>query len=152
MRFVTVLCVSQAVYSATYGHFFFTYESICGQVADLARTRPAPLDALSYRRFGGIAWLQTSHRPVFFAPLSSAVFFAWGEIFSLFPSITADLYGRKWATTNYGLVYTTKAAIFAAAFLGLFALKPLAKRTIAQEDLLEQKQKAAAEQHLVVHA
>lgn len=86
--------------------------------------------------------------------MSSAVFFAWGEIFSLFPSITADLYGRKWATTNYGLVYTTKgtAAIFAAAFLAPFALKPLAKRTIAQEDLLEQEQKAAAEQHLVVHA
>lgn len=86
--------------------------------------------------------------------MSSAVFFAWGEIFSLFPSFTADLYGRKWATTNYGLVYTTKgtAAIFAAAFLALFALKPLVKRTIAQEDLLEQEQKAAAEQHLVVHA
>ena len=43
-----------------------------------------------------------------FILLSSVVFFAWGEIFSLFPSLTADLYGRKWATTNYGIVYTAK--------------------------------------------
>jgi OFA family oxalate/formate antiporter-like MFS transporter len=117
------------------------------------------------------AWLQTIRRPVLFILLSSLVFFAWGEIFSLFPSITADLFGRKWATTNYGVVYTSKgtAAIFAApvaafvmakegswvpvfyvmigcdilaALLALFALKPLAKRTIAQVDLLEQKAEA----------
>jgi len=114
------------------------------------------------------AWMQTISRPVTFVLLSSAVFFAWGEIFSIFPSITADLFGRKWATTNYGLVYTSKgtAALFAAplaayvmtktgswvpvfyamiafdliaAFLALLALKPLAKRTIAHEDLLEQQ-------------
>jgi len=108
------------------------------------------------------------HDPVWFVILSGLVFFAWGEIFSLFPSITADLFGRKWATTNYGIVYTSKgtASIFAApvaayvmtktgswvpvfyvmiacdilaAFLALFALKPLAKRTIAEVDLLEKK-------------
>jgi len=106
-------------------------------------------------------WLQTIHRPVMFVLLSSAVFFAWGEIFSLFPSITADLFGRKWATTNYGIVYTAKgtAAIFSApvaayvmlktgswvpvfyvmiacdiiaAFMALLWLKPVAKRTIAE--------------------
>jgi OFA family oxalate/formate antiporter-like MFS transporter len=50
------------------------------------------------------AWLQTIHQPVLFVLLSSLVFFAWGEIFSLFPSLTAYLYGRTWATTNYGIV------------------------------------------------
>lgn len=42
-------------------------------------------------------------------------FFAWGEIFSLFPSITGDLFGKTWATTNYGIVYTAKGmgALFA---------------------------------------
>lgn len=62
------------------------------------------------------AWLQTLNRPLMFVLLSSVVFFAWGEIFSLFPSLTADLYGWKWATTNYGIVYTAKgtAAIFSA--------------------------------------
>jgi OFA family oxalate/formate antiporter-like MFS transporter len=33
----------------------------------------------------------------------------WGPIFTFFPSITADYYGRKHATTNYGLTYTAKA-------------------------------------------
>jgi MFS transporter, OFA family, oxalate/formate antiporter len=62
------------------------------------------------------AWLRTMHQPLMFILLSSVVFFAWGEIFSLFPTLTADLYGRKWATTNYGIVYTAKgtAAIFSA--------------------------------------
>jgi MFS transporter, OFA family, oxalate/formate antiporter len=111
-------------------------------------------------------WLQTIHRPVMFVLLSSAVFFAWGEIFSLFPSITADLFGRRWATTNYGIVYTSKgtASIFAApvaayvmlktgswipvfyvmigcdivaAFMALLWLKPVAARTIAAAEALE---------------
>jgi len=33
----------------------------------------------------------------------------WGPIFTFFPSITTDYYGRKNATTNYGLTYTAKA-------------------------------------------
>ncbi len=110
-------------------------------------------------------WLQTIHKPVMFVLLSSLVFFAWGEIFSLFPSITADLYGRRWVTTNYGIVYTSKgtASIFSApvaayvmyktnswvpvfyvmiacdvvaALMALFWLKPLAKRTLAQAQLV----------------
>ena len=36
------------------------------------------------------------------------VFFAWGEIYSLFPATCTDIYGRKFATTNYGLLYTAK--------------------------------------------
>jgi MFS transporter, OFA family, oxalate/formate antiporter len=116
-------------------------------------------------------WLRTINRPILFILLSSAVFFAWGEIFSIFPSITADLFGRKWATTNYGLVYTSKgtASIFAApvaayimfkagswvpifyvaiicditaALMAIFLLKPLAKRTIARENQVEQNAEA----------
>jgi OFA family oxalate/formate antiporter-like MFS transporter len=33
----------------------------------------------------------------------------WGPIFTFFPSIIADYYGRKNSTTNYGLTYTAKA-------------------------------------------
>ncbi len=40
--------------------------------------------------------------------LSGLVFFAWGEIYSLFPATCTDLYGRKFATTNYGMLYTAK--------------------------------------------
>jgi OFA family oxalate/formate antiporter-like MFS transporter len=46
--------------------------------------------------------------PVLFVILSGVVFFAWGEIFSLFPSTCTDVYGVKYATTNAGLLYTAK--------------------------------------------
>jgi OFA family oxalate/formate antiporter-like MFS transporter len=40
--------------------------------------------------------------------LSGFVFFAWGEIYSLFPSTCTDTFGSKFATTNAGLLYTAK--------------------------------------------
>jgi OFA family oxalate/formate antiporter-like MFS transporter len=46
--------------------------------------------------------------PLWFVLLSGVVFFAWGEIYSLFPATCTDIYGRKYATTNYGLLYTAK--------------------------------------------
>ena len=43
------------------------------------------------------------------------VFFAWGNIYSLFPAAIGDVFGPDYATTNYGLQYTAKgtASIFA---------------------------------------
>ncbi len=108
------------------------------------------------------ALLQLIDRPVWFVALSGLCFFAWGNIFSLFPAITGDLYGNKWATTNYGIVYTAKglAAAFAgpgaawlfaktgswnkvfwamiacdliAAFMALLWLKPIARRAVRSE-------------------
>src|SRR6266436_10327769 len=46
--------------------------------------------------------------PVMFVILSGVVFFAWGEIYSLFPSTCTDVYGTKYATANAGLLYTAK--------------------------------------------
>jgi OFA family oxalate/formate antiporter-like MFS transporter len=48
------------------------------------------------------------HDPVWFVILSGLVFFAWGEIYSLFPSTCTDTFGSKFATTNAGLLYTAK--------------------------------------------
>ncbi len=108
--------------------------------------------------------LHLIHRPVWFILLSGFCFFAWGEIFSLFPAITGDLFGKKWATTNYGIVYTAKglASLFAgpgaawlftktgswqrvfwamiacdvsAALLAIFWLKRVANRTVAESEL-----------------
>ena len=104
--------------------------------------------------------LRLVSHPVWFILFSGLCFFAWGEIFSLFPSITGDLFGEKWATTNYGIVLTAAgpASIFAgpvaawasvkagswvgvfwamiicdlaAALMALFWLKPVAARIIA---------------------
>ena len=98
--------------------------------------------------------LKLAYIPSMFVVLSGLVFFGWGEIYSLFPSLNGDMFGRKYATTNYGLLYTAKGTAsllvplgsilqastgswvpiymvavafdFAAALLALFVLKPLA--------------------------
>ena len=98
--------------------------------------------------------------PLLFVILSGLVFFAWGEIYSLFPATCTDIYGRKFATTNYGMLYTAKgtaallvplanvltnatgswhAVFYVAAILNLvaaatalFVLKPMRMRTMAR--------------------
>jgi OFA family oxalate/formate antiporter-like MFS transporter len=57
---------------------------------------------------GIYALFYLASNPVLFVILSGVVFFAWGEIYSLFPATCTDIYGRKFATTNYGLLYTAK--------------------------------------------
>jgi OFA family oxalate/formate antiporter-like MFS transporter len=109
---------------------------------------------------GIYALLLVASNPFWFVILSGVVFFAWGEIYSLFPATCTDIYGRKFATTNYGLLYTAKGtasllvplanvltkatgswtAVFivaaalniVAAILALVALKPLRARAMAQ--------------------
>jgi OFA family oxalate/formate antiporter-like MFS transporter len=63
------------------------------------------------------------HDPVWFVILSGVAFFGWGAVFSLFPAITGDLFGRQYATTNYSLLYTAKGAAALLVPLGslLFA-------------------------------
>jgi MFS transporter, OFA family, oxalate/formate antiporter len=46
--------------------------------------------------------------PVAFVVLTGLVFFAWGEIYSLFPATCGDTFGTKYAATNAGLLYTAK--------------------------------------------
>jgi MFS transporter, OFA family, oxalate/formate antiporter len=110
---------------------------------------------------GIFALLYYAANPLLFVILSGLVFFAWGEIYSLFPATCTDLYGRKFATTNYGMLYTAKgvaallvplanvlydatgkswSAVFVvaailniiAAVMALAVLKPLRQRTMAQ--------------------
>ena len=100
--------------------------------------------------------------PVLFVILAGLVFFAWGNIFSIFPALTSDHFGNKYATTNYALLYTAKgcAAFFVpigsilaaktgswhttlviaavanvvAALLMLLVLRPLRARLIRREE------------------
>jgi len=46
--------------------------------------------------------------PFWFIVVSGLMFFAWGDIYSLFPAAIADIFGAKHATTNYGIQYTSK--------------------------------------------
>jgi OFA family oxalate/formate antiporter-like MFS transporter len=46
--------------------------------------------------------------PLGFVLLTGALYFAWGEIYSLFPSAVADTFGSRYAAANAGLMYTAK--------------------------------------------
>jgi OFA family oxalate/formate antiporter-like MFS transporter len=109
---------------------------------------------------GILLLLRYAQNPTLFVVLSGLVFFAWGEIYSLFPATCADIYGRKYCTTIYGILYTAKgtaallvplssyvsqrsgwsgvfvaAAVlnFAAALLAMFLLKPMRQRALSVE-------------------
>ena len=98
--------------------------------------------------------------PLAFVLLSGLVFFAWGEIYSLFPATCTDCFGVKYATTNAGLLYTAKgtasllvplanvlvmetggwtgafiiASVFnvIAAFMAIFVLKGMRQRLVTR--------------------
>ena len=55
-----------------------------------------------------LVFLLTWNNPLLFAICSGLAFFGYGEIYSLFPATSADLFGRAYATTNYGMLYTSK--------------------------------------------
>jgi MFS transporter, OFA family, oxalate/formate antiporter len=58
--------------------------------------------------------IQFASNPLLFVIFSAFTFFGWGEIFSLFPALCGDFFGRKHATANYGFLYTAKgtASVF----------------------------------------
>ncbi|MGH9318320.1 MAG: oxalate/formate MFS antiporter [Vicinamibacteria bacterium] len=72
--------------------------------------------AFALEAAGIFALLNLIEHPLWFVILSGLVFFAWGEIYSLFPAAIGDVFGPKYATTNYGIQYTAKgtASIFAS--------------------------------------
>jgi OFA family oxalate/formate antiporter-like MFS transporter len=55
-----------------------------------------------------------ANRPLLFIIFSAFTFFGWAEIYSLFPALCGDFFGRKHATENYGFMYTAKgtASVF----------------------------------------
>jgi OFA family oxalate/formate antiporter-like MFS transporter len=57
---------------------------------------------------GIVALAQYGQDPVAFVILTGLVFFAWGEIYSLFPATCGDTYGSRFAAANAGLLYTAK--------------------------------------------
>src|SRR2546427_5764935 len=132
-----------------------------GWVSDHIGRESTIVIAFFVEGIGIYALLSFADNPVLFVILSGVVFFAWGEIYSLFPATCTDIYGRKFATTNYGLLYTAKGTasllvplanvlqaatgswmpifVLAIAFdwigagLALFVLKPLRIRWVASQ-------------------
>jgi MFS transporter, OFA family, oxalate/formate antiporter len=79
-----------------------------GWVSDNIGRENTMFIAFGLEAVGIYALSALGHDPVMFVILSGVVFFAWGEIYSLFPSTCTDVYGTRYATTNAGLLYTAK--------------------------------------------
>ncbi|HLX16720.1 MAG TPA: oxalate/formate MFS antiporter [Bradyrhizobium sp.] len=79
-----------------------------GWISDMIGRENTMFIAFGLEGVGIWALYLVGHDPVWFVVLSGLVFFAWGEIYSLFPSTCTDTFGAKFATTNAGLLYTAK--------------------------------------------
>ena len=131
-----------------------------GWVSDKIGREPTMLFAFALESIGILALYTFGQNPVAFVILTGLVFFAWGEIYSLFPSTCADTFGSKYAAANAGLLYTAKGtasllvplssvltamtgnwhAVFivasimnmVAALMAWFVLRPMRRRHIEQ--------------------
>jgi MFS transporter, OFA family, oxalate/formate antiporter len=132
-----------------------------GWVSDHIGRENTMFIAFGLEGFAILLLMTLGHHPLWFVLISGLTFFAWGEIFSLFPATSGDLFGQKFATTNYGLLYTAKgtssllvpvgsliagskgnwlpifmlamAFDWAAALLALFVLKPLRTKWVSSQ-------------------
>jgi OFA family oxalate/formate antiporter-like MFS transporter len=128
-----------------------------GWISDLVGREQTMAIAFTVEGIAIILLSRYGSSPMAFVVLTAAVFFAYGEIYSLFPAICGDAYGRKFASANAGLLYVAKGVAsmvvplasvlaatsfgwsgvfagtalmnFAAALLAIFVLKPLRART-----------------------
>ncbi|MEP9357112.1 oxalate/formate MFS antiporter [Xanthobacter sp. KR7-65] len=130
-----------------------------GWVSDNIGRENTMFIAFALEAVGVLALAHFGSNPVLFVLLTGLVFFAWGEIYSLFPATCGDTFGSRYATTNAGLLYTAKgtaslvvpmasvavaslgnwdlvfmltAAVNAiAALMAIFVLKPMRSRFVA---------------------
>jgi len=79
-----------------------------GWVSDKIGRETTMFIAFGLEGLGILALSRFGQDPVLFVILTGLVFFAWGEIYSLFPATCGDTFGSKYATTNAGLLYTAK--------------------------------------------
>lgn len=79
-----------------------------GWVSDHIGREKAMFAAFLFEGFALLGLVLLAHDPVWFVLFTGLVFFAWGEIFSLFPAICADTYGNRFASANYGMLNTAK--------------------------------------------
>src|SRR3954468_5340168 len=79
-----------------------------GWVSDHIGRETTMFIAFSLEAVGIVALGHFGRDPLLFVLLGGMVFFAWGEIYSLFPAICTDCYGTRYAPTNAGLLYTAK--------------------------------------------
>jgi len=126
---------------------------LCGWMSDYIGREITMIMAFTLGAASIFAFSRWGNDPVMFVLLASLVFFAWGEVASLFPATCTDYFGSGYATTNAGMLHTAKGmaamlvplsdplvratgnwqTVFAiavgmnvaAAVLGIFVLRPM---------------------------
>lgn len=81
---------------------------ITGWISDRVGREPTMTVMFGIQAITILLLISFAGNPILFVIFSGLAFFSYGEIFSLFPAMSADLFGRKFATTNYGLLYMSK--------------------------------------------
>ena len=135
-----------------------------GWVSDQIGREKTMFIAFAMESAGILALYYFGRDPVMFVILTGVVFFAWGEIYSLFPATCADTFGSKNAAGNAGLLYTAKGtaslfvpvssvitamtgsweAVFfvgcgmnaAAALMAWYVLKPMRKKFMDEAEAM----------------
>jgi OFA family oxalate/formate antiporter-like MFS transporter len=133
-----------------------------GWVSDHIGRENTMFGAFLVEGIGIYALLLFSGHPTMFVILSGLVFFAWGEIYSLFPATCTDIFGRTFATTElrhalhgegtasllvplanvltnatgswHAVFYVAATLNVIAAVMALAVLKPMRVRAIARAE------------------
>ncbi len=83
---------------------------VFGWISDHIGREIAIFLAFALEGFALFLLIHFAHDPLLFVLMSGLAFFGWGAVFSLFPAVSGDMFGRKFATTNYSWLYTAKGA------------------------------------------
>jgi OFA family oxalate/formate antiporter-like MFS transporter len=92
---------------------------LCGWLSDYIGRENTMFFAFGLGALSIFAFGRWGHDATMFVLLVGAVFFAWGEVASLFPATCTDYFGPAYATTNAGMLHTAKG--FAAILVPLAA-------------------------------
>ena len=142
-----------------------------GWISDKIGRENTMFIAFGLEGLGILALTAVARDPILFVIFTGLVFFAWGEIYSLFPATCGDMFGRRFAATNYGMLYTAKgtAALMVplgsllrdatgnwllvlyvaagvnllTAALAMWALKPMRRRFIRRSMALRAEERIA---------
>jgi OFA family oxalate/formate antiporter-like MFS transporter len=98
---------------------------LCGWLSDYIGRENTMFFAFTLGALSILAFARWGNEPVMFVLLVCLVFFAWGEVASLFPATCTDYFGSGYATTNAGMLHTAKG--FAAMLVPL--ADPLVRAT-----------------------
>lgn len=80
-----------------------------GWLSDRTGREPAMIVAFILQALSLFAVLTLGRRSTTLFTITLVLtFFTWGEVFSLFPATLGDYFGTKFATSNYGILYSAK--------------------------------------------